>query len=50
MTQSPDDLLREVDRGATGRTPFLALTGVATVIASVVVLILIVLLLLYYLV
>jgi hypothetical protein len=50
MTESPNDLLHEVDHGASGRTPFLALTGVAFVIASVVVLILIVLFLLYYLV
>jgi hypothetical protein len=50
MSQSPNDLLQEVDHGASGRTPFIALTGVTVVIASVVVLILIVLFLLYYLV
>ena len=34
--ETPGDLLREVDRGRSERTPFLALTGVTLVVAGVV--------------
>ena len=36
MDESPEDLAREVDRGASDRTPALALTGVTLVVAGVV--------------
>ena len=36
MDETPKDLVREVDRGASDRTPALALTGVALVVGSVV--------------
>jgi hypothetical protein len=34
--EGPTDLIREADRGRSERTPFLALTGVAIVVAAAV--------------
>jgi hypothetical protein len=39
MDESPKDLAREVDRGASDRTPALALAGVTLVVGAVVVVI-----------
>ena len=50
MADSPDQLVREAERGRSSRTPFLALTGVTLVIAVVVAVLLVVLFLIYYLV
>ena len=36
MDETPKDLAREVDRGASDRTPALALTAVALVVGAVV--------------
>ena len=37
MDESPRDLMREVDRGASDRTPMLALTGVTLAVGAFVI-------------
>jgi hypothetical protein len=50
MTESPNNVVREAERGKSERTPVIALTGVTIVIGAVVCLLVLVALLLYYLV
>jgi hypothetical protein len=50
MTESPKDLLEEVDRGRSPRTPFLALTGVTVAVATIVLVIMVAAFLVYFLV
>ncbi len=50
MTESPNELLREAERGESARTPFLLLSGVTLVIALAVGLLLVVLFIIYFLV
>jgi hypothetical protein len=47
--ESPGDLVREVDRGRSERTPFLALTGVTLVVAAVVGVVLVIVVAVYLL-
>jgi hypothetical protein len=49
MTETPKELIEEVDRGRSPRTPFLALGGVTLVVAAVVALILVAAFLVYFL-
>jgi hypothetical protein len=49
MTESPNDLAKETVTGDTPRTPMLALTGVALVVAVLVAVILVAAFLVYYL-
>jgi hypothetical protein len=49
-TQSPGEVVREVERGDTPRAPFLALSGVTIAIAVVAAVVIAGLLLIYYLV
>jgi hypothetical protein len=48
-SETPGDLAREVERGRTARTPFLALSGVALVVAAAVAVVLAVVVAVYLL-
>ena len=48
MTETPKDLVEEVDRGRSERTPWLALTGVTIAVGALVVVILAVALIVYF--
>ena len=50
MTESPKDLVEEVQRGRSERTPWLALTGVTIVVGVLVVVIVAVALIAYFVV
>ena len=50
VDETPKDLVREADRGASPRTPLIALTGVTVVVGIVVVVILAIALTLYFVV
>jgi hypothetical protein len=50
MTETPKDLVEEVDRGRSERTPWLALTGVTIAVGALVVVILAVALIVYFVV
>ena len=50
MTESPKDLVEEVERGRSERTPWLALTGVTLVVGALVAAILAIALVVYFLV
>jgi hypothetical protein len=50
MTESPKDLVKEVERGQSERTPWLALTGVTLVVGALVVVIVAVALIVYFVV
>ncbi len=47
MTESPKDLVEEVERGRSERTPWLALTGVTIVVGALVAVIVAVALIVY---
>jgi hypothetical protein len=48
VEESPRDLVREAERGASDRTPALALTGVIVAVAAVVLAIMAIALILYF--
>ena len=50
MTESPKDLVEEVERGRSERTPWLALTGVTIVVGALVAVIVAVALVAYFVV
>ena len=50
MEETPRDLVQEAQRGASPRTPLIALTGVTLVVGAVVVVILAIALTLYFVV
>jgi hypothetical protein len=50
MTESPKDLVEEVERGRSERTPWLALTGVTIVVGALVAVIVAVALIVYFVV